>query len=280
MEKNVREPSLIELEYITKVLTDDNVNVEKVIVHSVTERKNCTEYSVEVHHDEQCTIFNGTKEKIDEIILRQKEYTAEEINEIIKKAANDCALMYKYSTNIIPFIVDCGIFTFVVRNQSVSLMKTSAGADKDYYLKTRPSLLFSGFFEIAIKSSSNYNKLDRIYDKSIRLTHDSTEFNYSSGNKNNIDIEYFHEPNKGDYFSFSTISSLDKESYENLCSLYEVLESIKYTEYKIKFEDDNRMQSTNKSNFRKSIKEYLKLDLEKEILDEIEREYADYIKVP
>lgn len=280
MEKNVREPSLIELEYITKVLTNDNINVEKVIVHSVTERKDCTEYSVEVHHDEQCTIFNGTKQKIDEIILRQKAHTVEEINEIIKKAANDCAVMYKYSTNIIPFVVYFGDFTFVVRQNLLSVYKgNSTNNNKDYYLKNRPSLLFQGFIEIGIKSGSNHSKLDRIYDKSIRLTHDGTEFNYSS-DRNNIDLDYFREPNKGDYFSFSTISSLDKESYENLCSLYDILDGIKYTEYKIKFDDDNRLNSTNKSNFRKSIKEYMKFDLEKEILDEIEREYADYIKVP
>lgn len=279
MEKNVREVSEIELNYITKVLTDDNVNVEKVIVHSVTERPSGAEYSVEVHHDEQCTIFNGDKQKIDDMILRQKAHTAEEIHEIIKKAANVCELLYKYRENMIPFIVECGIFTFAVRRRLLSVYKTNPERDKDYYLKSRPSLLFAGFFEVGILSD-NYSKIDRIFDKSIRLTHDATEFSYGGSNSNNIDIDYFHEPNKGDYFSFSTVSALSKESYEQLCDLYEVLDSVKYTEYKIKFEDDNRMGAHKVSNFRKSIKEFLKFDLEKHILDEIEREYADYIKVP
>ncbi len=279
MKKIVREVSEIELNYITKVLTDDNVNVEKVIVHSVTESPTGTKYSVEVHHDEQCTIFNANKQEIDDMFLPQKELTSEEIYQIINKAVNVCKVLYKYRENIVPFIVECGIFTFVIQRTLLTVCKTKPTQDKDYYLNKRPSLLFSPF-EVQILGSQNYSKIDRIFNNGIRLTHDATQFNCGASSYDNIDIDYFHEPNKGDYFSFSTVNDLSKESYEEMCNLYEVLNSIKYTEYKIKIEDDNRMKSSNVSHFRKSCKEFLKFDLEKHILDEIEREYADYIKVP
>jgi len=278
MKNIVREASDIEKDYITNSLSDVNINVEKVIIHSVTESPTGTEYSVEVHHDEQCTIFVGDKNKINGMMLKQNAHTPEEIHQIITKAALDCELLHKYSLNIVPFIVTCGELTFSVRNNILSLMKTVNNQNKDYYLKTTQSLLFTGMFVVEINSGSNHVKLDRIYDKSIRLTHDSTQFSYSGSNSKNIDINYFENPD--DYFALSTVNPISKESFLQLCDLYKVLNSIKYTEYKIKFSDDNRSKLSNKSLFRKSFKEYMKFDLEKQILDEIEREYADYIKVP
>lgn len=280
MTKHIRKASLIEIEYITKVLTDNNVNVEKVLVHSVTEHKDCTEYSIEVHHDDQCTTFNADKNKINKIHLEEKLLDSQEVNELIMKAVKDSILLHKYHSNIVPFIVNFGELTFVVRNSILSSVKSIENSDKEHYLKIRPSMLFGGIFAVSINSGSNFNKTDRLYYKSIRFTHDSVRFSYTGNNNDDIDLAYFKKCSIDDYFALSMINSISKELYSSMCELYKILDSIKYTQYKIAFDDDNKFGSKNKSLYLKSIKEYLKFDLEKHILDEIEREYADYIKIP
>lgn len=271
----LREANEVEYEYISKVLKDDNVNVEDVIIHTVIEQNDCVKYAIEVHHEERVTLFTGTKEKIDNIYLERNFLSKEESYKFIKKMANDCKILDKYNGYFKGFLIEGNGYTFIVASGLLASYVTRKNALYNYYAK---STAFNSIIKMELYTGRNHNKNDYMYADKVRIAHDSVTYNYM--HKQDVDIEYFR--NSNDYFAISTICGIQKDSFEYLCEIYNSLDEVRNLEYKIKTSDNVNSLSDkgNNSHYRKNIKMYMNIDLEEVILQEIEKEYADYIKVP
>lgn len=271
----IREANEIEYEYISKVLIDDNINVENVIIHAVIEQNDSVKYAIEVHHEERVTLFTGTKEKIDNIFLERNYLSKQESFNFIKKMANDCKILDKYKDNFDGFLIQNKSYTFIVAPRIISSFVTREHAPYNYYEKASR---LNSIIKIELNTGNNHNKSDYMYVDKLRIAHDSSAYNYM--HKQDVDIEYFR--NSNDYFAISTICGIQKDSFEYLCSIYNEFDKIRNLEYKINTSDNvNSLNDKgNKSHYRKMVKMYMNIDLEEAILLEIELKYADYIKVP
>ena len=273
----LREANEVEYEYISKVLKDDNVNVEEVIIHTVIEQNNTVKYAIEARHEGRVTLFTGTKDKIDNISLERNYLSKEESCNLIKKMVNDCKILDKYKDNFSGFLIQNKDYTFHVDNGSLASFPSRKDASYLFYKENKLARKFNSILDIELYTGSNYNTTDYMYADKLRIAHDSTLYSYNYTDQ--VDIEYFK--NKNDYFAISTICGMQKDSFEYLCDIYNSLNQIRKLEYKIKTSDNVNSLSDkgNNSHYRKNIKMYMKIDLEECILQEIEKEYADYIKV-
>lgn len=268
----IREANEIEYAYIFSVL-QCNINVEEVIIHSVIEKNNDVKYAIEVRHEERVTLFTASKSNIDNKNLQRNYFSKEEVYCLIKKLTNDCKIIDKYRKNYTGFVIEIDDFAFIISPYAIHACLAKRGKDYAYYIGAKSFLAFNSMIDLQIDTGDNHGNIDRIYADGMRLSHDSTL--YSHGTAQNLDLEYFKNP---DYFALSTICDITKDSYEYLCKIYSELDTIKHLEYKIKTGEN--MGNDETSYYRRIIKKYMKFDLEEAILTEIEKKYADYIKVP
>lgn len=268
----IREANEIEYEYIFEVTKVGNYNIDNVIIHSVIERADSVKYAIEVHHEDRVSLFTGTKSEIDNKILPRNYFKKEDVFNVLKKFINDVKVLKKYYSNFDGLVIEQENAAFVVKPTCIYVCAAKPGKDYSYYVNAKSYLTFNSIVEIEINTGSNYSNIDRIYADSMRLAHDSTS--YSHGNGQDLDIEYFKN---SDYFAVSTICDIQQDSFEYLSKIYNELETIKNLEYK--FKTGENIADDDRSYYRKFIKMYMQFDLEEAILTEIEKKYADYIKV-